>query len=374
MTGGPRSTTRKTLSRLRFGLVAGSGLVLATALATLLGIRSDLAEVRERTAPAVLEVSLAKEALVSAHRAAVSAFDDGHARLTGPGERYEDEIARTSQQLAQVAEHNAAGAPGSRTLRLVEGLLPTYNGFIGQADAHFRQDAGGPLAAHNLLSASALLTADQNGILAQLDALGAAQREALREQLDDGWLHPAVMLVWAAPLLVLLVALWWAQRFLAARFRRSLNPALLAATATLLLLGVAMSFLAGARSGAGDSAAALARAVDARSAATAAEDVEAQRTLVQVVQAQCGGPGAVTCGDTVAAFAAAAPSTEPVAPSPEVDRSAPAGAGFAEPPWSGALGAGVLVSALGAGVLIVVGLQPRIDEYWFRRARGRADR
>ncbi|WP_410676368.1 hypothetical protein [Amycolatopsis sp. cmx-4-68] len=369
------STTRQTLWWLRLGLVTGTVLVLATALATFLGVRASVAEVRERTAPAVLEVSLAKAALVAAHGAAVAAFDAGQARLTGPSEQYEDEIALASQQLAQVAEHNAAGEQGSRTLRLIEGLLPAYNGVIGEADAHFRQDDGGPLAASSLQSASDLLTAPQNGILARLDTLEAAQRSALDVQLDADWLDPAITLLWAVPLLALFAVLVWTQRFLARRFRRTVNAALLAATVACVLLGAGTALLLGIQSDARDSGAALERTVDARSAATADAAGGAQWKLAQVLAAQCGAGGAAACGDTVAAFVASAPAPPavPAAPPGDADERVLLGPGLTEPGWNGVLGYGIPVLAAGIGVLTVGGLQPRLDEYQFRATRGRRE-
>ncbi|MGW4057839.1 hypothetical protein ACWEGE_06150 [Amycolatopsis sp. NPDC004747] len=365
------STTRQTLWWLRLGLVAGSVLVLGTALATFLGVRVSIAEVRERTAPAVLEVSLAKEAIVAAHRAAVAAFEGGQARLTGPSEQYEDQIARTSQQLAEVAEHNAAGEAGSQTLRLIEGLLPSYNGFIGKADAHFRQDGGGPLAASDLQSASDLLSAPVNGILAQLDALEAAQRAALDRQLAANWLDPAITALWAVPLVLLVATLVWAQRFLARRFRRTVNTALLAATVACVLLGAGTALLLGIQSDARDGGAALERTVDARSAATSAATAQARWTLAHVLTAQCGIEGAAACGHTVTAFAAGTPVPPAVADAPPgaVDESVLLGPGLTEPGWNGALGYGIPVLAAGIGVLAAGGLQPRLDEYRFRARR-----
>lgn len=366
-----RSTTRKTLWWLRLGLVAGSALVLVTALATFLGVRASIAEVRERTAPAVLEVSLVKEALVAAHSAAMTAFERDQVRLTGPSEQYEDEIALAGQQLAQVAEHNAAGEQGSQMLQLIEGLLPAYNSFIGQADAHFRQDGGGPLGASSLQSAADLLTAKENGILARLDTLAAAQRAALDAQLGTDWLDPAITLLWALPLLLLLALLVWAQRFLARRFRRTVNSALLAATAALVLLGAGTALLLGVQSDARDSGAALEHTVDARSAATTATAGGAQGTLAKVLVASCSTRGADACGDTVTAFAAATaspPAVPPAAPA-DVDESALLGPGLTEPGWNGLLGYGIPVLAAGIGVLVVGGLQPRLDEYRFRGAK-----
>lgn len=365
------STTRQTLWWLRLGLVAGSVLVLGTALATFLGVRASIAEVRERTAPAVLEVSLAKEAIVAAHRAAVTAFEARQARLTGPSEQYEDEIARTSQQLAQVAEHNAAGEAGSQTLLLIEGLLPSYNGFIGRADAYFREDSGGPLAASNLQSASDLLTAPSNGILARLDALEAAQRAALDRQLGANWLDPAITVLWAVPLVLLLATLVWAQRFLARRFRRTVNTALLAATVACVLLGAGTALLLGIQSDARDGGAALEQTVDARSAATSAAAGDARWTLAHVLTAQCGIEGVAACGDTVTAFAAGTPvpPAVPDAPPGAVDESALLGPGLTEPGWTGVLGYGIPLLAAGIGVLAVGGLQPRVDEYRFRGRR-----
>jgi hypothetical protein len=363
------STTRKTLWWLRLGLVAGSALVLVTALATFLGVRASIAEVRERTAPAVTEVSLAKEALVAAHSAAVAAFEHGHARLTGPSEQYEDEIALAGQQLAQVAEHNAAGEQGSQTLRLIEGLLPAYNSVIGQAGAHFRQDNGGALAASDLQSAADLLTAKENGILARLDTLAVAQRAALDRQLGTDWLDPAITLLWAVPVLLLLALLIRTQRFLARRFRRTVNSALLAATAALVVLGAGTALLLGVQSGARDSGAALERTVDARSAATTTAAGQAQASLARVLVTSCRTGGVAACGDTVDAFVAATASPPEGPPAADIDE--PALPGLTEPGWNGLLGYGIPVLAAGIGVLAAGGLQPRLDEYRFRGARSR---
>src|SRR5262249_53903698 len=153
-----------------------------------------------RTAPAITELAAARLALVKADAEVINSFQTDQVQLTGPGEEFQNQMAIAGQSLTQVAEHNMAGEPGSRRLELVEGLLVTYQGLVGQAVAHVRQAAGerqagvDALGVTDLWSASRLLhgnvvpmqdrtPARLGGILGELDQLTEEQQRALNDQL-----------------------------------------------------------------------------------------------------------------------------------------------------------------------------------------------
>src|SRR5262249_18153041 len=152
-----KSTTRQTLLRLLAGLLIMTLIVFGTTLLAFTKVHSTANTVRARTAPAIVQLSIARDALVRADNAAISNFtgcdlssfsadsncadlpsprpdtDIGLSHLAGPGEEFQNQIAIASQSLTQVAADNMAGEAGSRTLQLIEGLLVTYTSLIEHA-------------------------------------------------------------------------------------------------------------------------------------------------------------------------------------------------------------------------------------------------
>jgi hypothetical protein len=367
--GKPGSTTRRDLLRLRAALLVVTGAVFAASLAAFTGVMSTVRDAAARTAPAVLDVVAARTALVLADSAAMASFQTGQVQLVGPGEQYQNQMATASQNLAQLAEHNAAGESGSRTLQVVEGLVVDYGRWIEDADAHFRAGGVTPLGATDLWSASQLMHGTESGILTQLDTMAEAQRTALREQLSTGWLFPASALVWVLPILLLLGLLLLAQVFGKRRFRRTVNPALAGATLLLLLVAGATSMVFVAQARADVAKGTLNRTVGDWTRQISAVAVTGQRDLAKVMRAQCGGAGQDGCGDTVGAFMVR------LAADGEGDqrtiKSGVAGTQQVEDEFTASDQSGFLEYFIPVGTaviagLILVGFRRGIDEYRYR--------
>lgn len=368
--GKPRSTTRRDLLRLRAALLVMTAVVFAGSLAAFTGVQSTVDEVTARTAPAVLEVEAARSALVQADNEAMTSFRSGQVQLIGPGEQYQSQIAITSQNLARVAENNSAGELGSQTLQLVEGLLPAYVGLIEKADVHFRTGGTTPLGHAELWYASRLMHQSDSGILAQLDVLAERERDALSETLSTDWMNPAGMLVWIVPIFLLLGLLCVAQVFGKRKFRRTVNPALAAATLLLLLVAgmTSMTLFSQARADAAGQT--LNQVVDRWRAETDDAAISGQRDLVEVVREQCAEAAQDGCGDTVNAVVADLGQVEAGSGASQdqesFERTKPVYDELASANQSGLLEYLIAVGAVAIGVLILFGLQRGIDEYRYR--------
>ncbi|WP_207957856.1 hypothetical protein, partial [Streptomyces sp. YIM 98790] len=210
-------------------------LTLLTALAT--GLLYDAYRevhrrpplVRDRTAPAVLEVAAVRAALVNAHLEAGRTLASGVSEVIGPGQEYRAQIASATQSLSRVAELQVAGADGEQWLSTINAQLLAYNERITEAADH-----SGALSRAHFLSADSLLHRDATGILDRLEELQQRQQEVLVAETTftgtrrELW-QPAGVAV-AALALALAVVQWQ----LARRFPQRFNPALLAASALLL--------------------------------------------------------------------------------------------------------------------------------------------
>ena len=232
--GTSRSTTRRTLQGLVAGLLIMTVIVFVTSLLTFTRVHDTADTVRTRTAPAILDIVVARTALVEADNAAVRSFKTDSRTavlLAGPGDEFRSQIAIASQSLTRAAEHNIAGEAGSRALQLVDGLIVTYTGMIEQADT---LDMLGQADFWH----GSLLHIE---ILEQLDGLLDAQKRALDNQLATSSMTPGAALVVLGPLVVLLALLVVAQVVLRRRFRRRVNPWLVLATTLLVGLSAVTS-------------------------------------------------------------------------------------------------------------------------------------
>lgn len=359
------STTRHDLLRLRTALLVVTAAVFAGSLVAFTGVTSRAQGAAARSAPAVLEVMAARAALVRADSAAMTSFRTGQAKLVGPGEQYQNQIAIASQNLARVAEHNAAGEPASRTLQLVEGLVVAYGREIGAADASFRADGPTPLTVAALWYASGLMHGRDSGIVTQLDALAVAQRDALEEELSEGWMNPALSLLWIVPILVLLGLLVVAQVFGARRFRRTLNPALVAATLLVLLVAGATSSVFFSQGRADVAGATLDKVVSQSKAQTDADALNAKQELGKVLAPHCG-----DCGESVSAFKAGLGGVAG-AGDDAVQRDVAVGATQVDDELDSADQSGffeyfIPLGTVAIAALVLFGLQRGIDEYRYR--------
>ncbi|MCE7010219.1 hypothetical protein LWC34_46565 [Kibdelosporangium philippinense] len=349
---GVDDSTRRAMHGMRITLFVLSLVVLVTTVWSTAGLRSTVDEVRTRTAPGLLDVASAREALVTADQAAVDSFRSGTAQQVGPGSEYQNALAVANQDLARAAQNGVAGGAG---VQFLAGLLTVYSGWMGEADAYSRGSGDSLAGLVNLWYASRLLHNDDEGILKYLDELAASQSATMDQQLTTGWLDPLTALIWLVPALLLLAALIRAQVFLARRFRRRLSPWLVGATA--LLIALMLSSAPWAQPGG-----------DTRAAAEALKNLvpdpqkpevlaPGEAAALQWVSSRC----VAECGDTVALQGTVAAATPQIDPA----EAAAVTAGFSEAGDAGWLP--VLIPVLGSAVVLfaLLGFQRRISEYGY---------
>ncbi|MEU4569081.1 hypothetical protein [Micromonospora sp. NPDC023956] len=368
MSGALTSTTRLTLRRHRRTLLVATAVALAGCLSVFLGVHRAADAVAAQSVPSVLAVYDTQVALRAAHGAALTGFSDGTRLLGGPGEEYQNRIAAAGQHLAEVAERNAAGETGSGDIQVVEALLVTYTGLIARADVHFRQGRDSALGTAALWDAASLL----EELLLRLDRLRQAQVAALDEQVGRLWATPAAAALWLVPVLVLVGLLVRAQRFLHRRFRRRVNAPLLLATFFVLLMGAATSsslWSAGQLTATRESVSAVERDRREQLTLLAAED---SSRLTDRLEAACGGRGGCPRTlDLVDAEGSAPPDgAVPPPAATTADRAGDArtnGDVATDRATRAATSYGgefvLPLAALCAAVAVLLGFQPRLDEY-----------
>jgi hypothetical protein len=375
-----RSTTRRSLLRFLAGLLALTAAVFATTLLTFTRVHRTAETVRTRSAPAIAGLAATRLALVQADAAVIGSFKTPEAQLTGPGEEFQNQMAVAGQSLTQVAEDNVAGEPGSRRLQLVEGLLVTYQGLVGQAVVHFWQPGGRALGVTDLFSASRMLhgpvvaqpgrpLAQHDGILGELDQLAAEQQRALDDQLAASSMTPvAVLAVLVVPLLGLLGLLLAAQVALRRRFRRRVNPWLLLATVLLLAIAAISVRSNAARHQLEDSRATLRQLVADRQQQGSAADVSGQEAILGLLRdTPCAGSG---CGYTVQLFdsyvVGPMPPAGSVANSRLTAETGQLGAQTAAAAADAGLEPAIYVLTILVAAAVFLGFRPRLAEYRYR--------
>ncbi|ONK11322.1 hypothetical protein [Streptomyces sp. MP131-18] len=206
----------------------------ATATALLFAAYADQQRrpgaVRDRIAPAILEVTAARTALMTGHLAADRELSRGISGVVGSGEEYRAQLAAATQSLAQSAD--PAGLVGAGELRdTVNALLMAYDRAMGLAVAHEDNE---PVRGAWFLSADALLNREDSGILARLQELQDRQLARLAQETELSTGRRAVWLLAAAAALALAALLAVTLRQLARRFPARLDPFLLAACLIVL--------------------------------------------------------------------------------------------------------------------------------------------
>ncbi|EWC58091.1 integral membrane protein [Actinokineospora spheciospongiae] len=343
------STTRRALWALLVSLVLTATTACGSAWWLYDRLSSTTETVRDRTGPAVQDLAAARSALAEAHQEALTAFASGQAGLVGPGERYQDRIAAVSQSLTRVA---SATATGDR-LQVAEGLLVAYIGAVEQADANHRV-AGEPTRAvvADLVYAARLAAQ-------VLDELGGVLDE---QRLDDS-AGVRVGLWWWLGTVPLLLALVGTQVWLGTRFRRTLDPGLLAATAVAVAFAVlGAGWATGAGTALTEGTGTLRGTAVAWEQRTRTHVAEGARTLKSLLPADC-----PRCAVAVADLTA-----EPAAPTDPTSESAITGDGReAAERFDRAADTGRLAWAAGGAFVLLVGLSTAalsryLLEYRFR--------
>ena len=242
----PAGSTPSRLRRMLVLVLATTVMSCAVATALTLGRRDTVMSVRDRTSLAFLAALEAHAVLSDADRAVWASLRSGEAQLVGPGQDYQDDITTAGQDLAQLAALEGTGGVTSRQLQTVNGQLVNYQGLVGQADATYRSGAasGSQTAGRNALGyaylryASKALRDPQGGLLARIDELAAVNRRTLSDQRAASWTSPWILLAYAGVALPLLGYLVYSQALLRRRFKRTVNPPLVLATA--LVVGVSI--------------------------------------------------------------------------------------------------------------------------------------
>jgi hypothetical protein len=363
----PKSTTRRTLVRLRAGLLIATAAVLVTSVWVSQGVHATVSAARAKTVPAILEISNAQEALAEADQAAVAGIPGEQRLSTLPaGKEFENQIETASLNLNQAAEDNAAGDAGSRNLQLAQGLLIVYTDMIGQAETHYRQ-RNGALGATYLWYASRLLHEQPNGILAVLGTLRGQEESALHDQLASPAMSGWAVAIWAVPLLALFTLLAVTHVFLLRRFRRTLNLGIVCAVVPAVALTVLTSLSLVSRHQLVQATHTARSVVAARQAGTRAADRTGQGALRTLLAGECG--DLTKCGPTVTqalsgssgdAGTGAGTTTASTDGKRVNDQLAAATSGGVGWLWIACL-------ALLAGATVAAGLYPRINEYRYQR-------
>jgi hypothetical protein len=356
------STTRTTLTRLQIGLLVGTAAVLVAALAVFELGHLTVLSASTKSAPAVLGVVAAQRELLQADDMAMHGFGSAYSPIS-TDTQYQNEITLAEANLERVAETNAAGLGGTDQLQLVSGLIVNYTSTLQRAAADYSNNKF-TFGAAQAWAASEEMRKPDSGILNILGELRADEQRALQVKLRSSWVNQWMVLLWFLPAVALLVALVIAQRYLAVRFRRTVNWPLVGASVLLALLAAAAAFAL----------------TNDRQLATAGHGVDkvlaAQPATVHLsglgaeLAGDCRGQ-ALPCGVTTKTFqldlVATNSDTTPTSAesslisdidiaTADANRAAVSdGIEFVIP------GVAIVIAAL-----IVLGLRPRIDEYRYR--------
>ncbi|TML23556.1 MAG: hypothetical protein E6G35_14010 [Actinobacteria bacterium] len=198
------------------GVIAGVGLVQRGGSVNAVGSRSG---------PLTVQAQQLYRSLSDADATAASAFLSNGVEPRSLRDRYESDIAAASASLAAVT---AAADTSRGDLDRLTTQLPVYTGLVETARTYNR--LGRPLGGAYLREASGLM---RTQLLPAAQRLYADETGRLTADRSGGAGFPWL----AVPLLlVTLFALVWAQRWLARRTHRLLNPGLLVALGAALVM------------------------------------------------------------------------------------------------------------------------------------------
>jgi hypothetical protein len=335
-------------------------------------VHSTAESIRDRDGVMIVEVSVARNALVMANGAATGNFHSGQARLAGPGQDYYSQMSIVSQSLTEAAEFNSLGRGGSDALQTVESLLASYSDSVNQAGAYFR-------ANDDLLATVALWNAwrtlhDDGAILDKLQDLRNDQHSLLSSRVGYGLAAAWKTVLWLTINAVALFGLIAVQIYFRRRFRRVLNVHLMIASALLVALcGVTGYAVAKAHEEVVRTAADLDLVLRPSFAEAPYNMREYSRhALAAMVSAHCDIQNG-SCGETVGKSQYLPHIAQPELTSGERDLAAvdsdERNARQELPVAARRAGWWPIFPVAGGLVLLFVflGFRPRFNEYWFRK-------
>ena len=227
---------RATPSRLRGASVGLAVLVLVTGAVTVLAAlerHSASSAAWQQSEPLVVNAQAIDSDLSDADTTAAGSFLQGQIEPSDLRTRYEADLARASQNLANAAEEAGTDPVASSSIRTVSVEVPLYSGLIQTAISDERQSYY-PLAAAYLGEANNLMQAT---ILPAAHGLYAAENRRLTGDLGSAqgtWLVALAGVLLVLTLVLLVVVQVWMSR----HFRRTFNLFLVAATFATFVLGL----------------------------------------------------------------------------------------------------------------------------------------
>jgi len=213
-----------------FAFLVVLAVIPVSTLSVLIAERSRATTIglKDRRVPAVLALDQAAAALTEADRASATSLVSGAFSLTGPGQDYQDAVKRANQSLTAASDLHAGDPDARARLTRVNALMVEYTIMVGLAQT----GGDGPLSLANVFYASDLRRQMVTSLYAQRDADLADIREAR----STWWVGTYVAVPFGAAAFVLLVLLLFAHRYVRRRFRRRIDPFLLAAAAATAVL------------------------------------------------------------------------------------------------------------------------------------------
>ncbi|MEU7202215.1 hypothetical protein [Streptomyces sp. NPDC045470] len=238
--GGLRPTGKFLFSRMVM-LPALMFTVLALAGTAYFDVHRRTEELRDRYAPALVDLAHARVSLVLAQQEAeqrLGTGDDGpppQTALVGLGERYPSLVTKASQSLNNVVQTGALSRAQEQVVRVVSGLVSAYDGWIDWAGGH--HDSA-PLRRAGMDYAADLLRTGPTAVLQRIDVLETQLRAAVADRADRHTV-PAVAAWIALPaVLVLAFVFVGLLDFVRAGLRVRSPLLVLYALPVLLVLGV----------------------------------------------------------------------------------------------------------------------------------------
>ncbi|WP_030018619.1 hypothetical protein [Streptomyces monomycini] len=161
--------------------------VLALAGTAYFDVHRRTEELRDRYAPALVDLAHARVSLVLAQQEAEQRLGTGgddpppQTALVGLGERYPSLVTKASQSLNNTVQTGALSRAQEQVVRVVSGLVSAYDGWIDWAGSH--HDSA-PLRRAGMDYAADLLRTGPTAVLQRIDALEKDLRAAVADRGD----------------------------------------------------------------------------------------------------------------------------------------------------------------------------------------------
>ncbi|MEF3116731.1 hypothetical protein [Streptomyces chrestomyceticus] len=215
--------------------------VLALAGTAYFDVHRRTEELRDRYAPALVDLAHARVSLVLAQQEAEQRLGTGddaplpQTALVGLGERYPSLVTEASQSLNNAVQTGALSRAEEQVVRVVAGLVSAYDGWIDWAGSHHDSE---PLCRAGMDYAADLLRTGPTSVLQRIGVLEADLRAAVADRADRHMVLAVAASVALPATLVLLFVLAGLLDFVRAGLRVRSPLLLLSALPVLLVLVV----------------------------------------------------------------------------------------------------------------------------------------